>query len=81
MINERSFPITFQYKGRPVRYMVYWMHISSYEIKTFYRIQAKTGNRDLVKVIGIWKVCSGPALPDDILKLVGNAIEQVEQVL
>lgn len=50
------------------------------EFKKFYRVEAKSGNRDFVKVNGKWIVCSGPQLPDDTIKRIGEAIEVSESL-
>jgi hypothetical protein len=78
MINSITFQILFIYKGKEVQYTVDKMFISDREIEVFYRITAKTRNRDVLKVDDVWKVLSGAPIPGEVLQLVGDAIDVAE---
>ncbi|GAA4327512.1 hypothetical protein GCM10023149_30950 [Mucilaginibacter gynuensis] len=78
-MRSQVFNITFQHKGKACEYIVDKMFFD-YETlkKTFYRITAKTGNRDVEKIGGTWTNCGGKPLPADILQKVGTAIDEAE---
>ncbi len=78
MIQERPLTITFNYKGETETRKIYWMHISYYEVKEFYRIPGKRVNFDIYKVDGVWVNKIEPGLSPKVLQLVGEAIERVE---
>jgi hypothetical protein len=76
MIWAHNFEINFLYNGKQVRYKVDKMCIHIAEPpQYFYRIQAKTGNRDVMKKDGRWVITNCQDLPSKILEAVGKAIE------
>lgn len=55
------------------------MTISYYDkYPDFYRVCAKTGNRDFVKVDGKWIIGRGNGLPEYLIAIVGFAIDEAE---
>jgi len=79
MILERSLDIQFIYKGQFEKRTIWKMHISFIPIADFYRIKGKRINYDIYKLDGVWRNVDKTGLSDDILQLVGNAIDEVEK--
>lgn len=78
MINSSELTISFIYAGKAETRKVDRMHISYYEIKDFYRIPGKQLNYDIYKKDGVWYNMLRNGLSEDLLKLIGNAIDAAE---
>lgn len=79
MIRSAELTITFIYKGKSETRKVDRMHISYYKIKDFYRIPSNRLNYDIYKKDGIWCNMLKNGLSEDLLQLLGNAIDVAEK--
>ena len=79
MINEEQFTITFTYKGKVETRVIYRMKVSYLPIQDFYRIPGKERNYDIYKLDGVWFSVLKNGLRDELVKLVGNAIDEAEK--
>ena len=76
MIFSWTLNVEFEYEGKPVKCKVDKMVIEGHRPKKFYRLGARTGNRDLIKHNGQWIVIYGSFLPNNLLDALGIAIER-----
>lgn len=80
MILEHSFEITFTYKGKLEKRTIWKMHVSYIDIIDFYRIPGKKLNYDIYKKDGVWLNVDKTGLSEELLQLVGRAIEEAEKL-
>lgn len=79
MIHEKPIDIVFVYKGKTEKRTIWKMHVSYIPIADFYRIKGKRINYDIYKLDGVWCNVDKTGLSDELLQLVGNAIDEVKK--
>jgi hypothetical protein len=82
MITFTSYKIDFEFEGKTHKCTIDSMYIEGHKPEVFFRIAAKSGNRDLICHNRQWMVISGPPLRDTLVDALGKAIElAVEKAL
>jgi hypothetical protein len=79
MYYSRSLNIKFYFKGKEHKCLIDKMHIIGRRPDVFYRVGAKSGNRDIICHQGQWMVLHGDDLPNDLLDALGEGIEKALQ--
>jgi len=76
MLFSRALKVKFNLKGKEYKCLVDKMYIEGHRPEVFYRVSAKSGNRDIVCHKGQWIVVYGDRLSNELLDALGLGIEK-----
>jgi len=77
MIFTWELKIKFELDGKEHKVLVDKIVIKGHRPEKFYRVAARSGNRDIIRHNGQWIVCSGGSLPEKVLDALGAGIEKI----